>query len=271
MRSTSTLPTILQQYCGSRPTSPVQFGIKMQSPSSQPRNPSSHESDYFSSHLNTQDLLDSLPKLSKSTMVEGEELELERIRNGLLQQAPGKEGNVGKARRPSASYFRIVKNQGVDIASSTSGGSSLSTPSLESDYSLSASCSPLHTPLDDYEYSGPATPLDSNSPVLEPASLPSLATRRGRPMKIDIPAFQLDASYFTAPPKAAVAKPSSFQFDVAPPRRSKPSNTSTSLPAKPSAPSSWSQDPVDLAGIIGERPGSPIRFKTKRRDNGFAF
>ncbi|GAA5829795.1 hypothetical protein JCM5353_002234 [Sporobolomyces roseus] len=266
MRSTSTLPTILQQYCGSRPTSPVPFGIKMQSPSSLPSS-SANEPDYFSSHLNTQDLLDSLPKLSKSSMVEGEQLELERIREGLLNKAHGKEG---KPRRPSASYFRIVKNQGMDSISA-SGGSSLSTPSLESDYSLSASCSPLHTPLDDYEYSGPATPLDSNSPVLEASSSssppPSLASRRGRPMKIEIPPFQLDASYFTAPTKAAVAKPSSFQFDVAPPRRSKPA----SLPMKPSAPSSWSQDPVDLAGIIGERPGSPIRFKQKRRDNGFAF
>ncbi|GAA5932788.1 uncharacterized protein JCM15063_002203 [Sporobolomyces koalae] len=260
--------------------------------------------DYFScngrappsSQLDEQDLLDSLPPLPKSIVQEEQERELSRLTdalnhlntNALVRPAPRR---IRAQSAASSGYFGRHVGGGDYLGSSSGGGSSLSTPSLESDYSssLSASCSPLSTPLDDdaYSYSsGPSSALDSEVPFI------GIAKRRQVKLpKLEIPAFTLDASYFAkAPPKPAATKPSSFQFDVSPPRRSKnaysSTATSTSLPApttqceslpKPSTrqftSSSWARpDPVDLAGIIGqERPGSPIRLRKKRTDYGFAF
>lgn len=185
----------------------------------------------------------------------------------------------------------------------STSSSSLSTPSLESDYSsLSASCSPLSTPLDySDEYSATRPGEDEEEPTgspLSPSATPTslnfgIASRRRVQLpKLEIPPFQLDASYFTKPLAPPRTKPSTFQFDVSPPRRSKtayssslPSMATTASNALPpsseSAPvgvkprttsSSWNPEPIDLAGIIGERPGSPtIKFRQKRRDHGFAF
>ncbi|GAA5851398.1 hypothetical protein JCM3766R1_000624 [Sporobolomyces carnicolor] len=182
-----------------------------------------------------------------------------------------------------------------------STSSSLSTtPSLESDSSscsLSASCSPLSTPLDYSDYASRSygtNPFGDQDDDERSRNLDSherggagagIARRRRVELpKLEIPPFQLDASYFaTAPPKPRLKQPSSFQFDVSPPRRSKTAY-SASLPASASTTtttttnnkvksgsSSWNPEPIDLAGIMGERPGSPIRFRQKRRDNGFAF
>ncbi|GAA5877599.1 hypothetical protein JCM16303_003394 [Sporobolomyces ruberrimus] len=284
------LSTFLEQYTGSRPSSPVPFGnSNMSGPSS-----SSCQPDYFTmrnSQLDDRDLLDSIPTLPSKSLVQArDETELERITDALNSLSPADSPvkyNPSSKRSVGGGYFAkgvgMHHGGGVDAAGTVGNASStLSTPSLESDYSsLSASCSPLSTPLDESDYILP--PLAQTAAPTSPKD--GIAQRRRIQLpKLEIPAFQLDASYFTsktaAPPPRA--KPSTFQFDVSPPRRSKnaystslPSNTaSCPPPSKPSTATtstSWNPEPINLDGIIGERPGSPIRFRQRRRETGFAF
>ncbi|GAA5910283.1 uncharacterized protein JCM6883_001141 [Sporobolomyces salmoneus] len=281
-----TLPTFLEQYCASKPTSPIPFGNSTNSRTTMNVSGSPHPQldDYFSSklvptssQLDERDLIDTLPPVKSQR----DEEEMERITRALnflspTDQSPAKRRNGAGG---GGGWF------GKRIDGDTSYGSSnLSTPSLESDYSsLSASCSPLSTPLD-YSEDDFYPTTSPTSPSCAPTSpFDGIAKRRKVLLpKLEIPPFQLDASYFTRPTAPPKPKPSSFQFDVSPPRRSKTAY-STSVPSNPPPveptstqamkPSSrsWNPEPMDLAGIIGERPGSPIRLRQKRRDNGFAF
>ncbi|GAA6022824.1 hypothetical protein JCM11491_006422 [Sporobolomyces phaffii] len=277
----SRLPTFLAQYCGSRPTSPVPFGnSNSRNMSSGPLMPDYFTSKNPSSQLDERDLLDSLAPAPKP-----DDREMSRVVDALHFLSPADSPAKPRTRGNSnGGYF----GKGVRIYpdAESAGGSSLSTPSLESDYSsLSASCSPLSTPLDDSDYL-PCLDLVQPSASATPSGECGIARRRKIVLpKLSIPPFQLDASYFSKPAPPPRTKPSSFQFDVSPPRRSKtayssslPTTTATHAssmaPVQPTAQAtsrSWNPEPLDLAGIIGERPGSPIRLRQKRRDNGFAF
>ncbi|GAA5958108.1 hypothetical protein JCM3765_002814 [Sporobolomyces pararoseus] len=295
MTNASSLPTFLAQFCGSRPTSPTPFGNSTKTTSEPP----SHM-DYFNSkktsQLDEQDLLDTIP--SSHQRKRDQEEEMNRVTEALNYLSPT--DSPARTKRAvgggaGSGYFgKHHVLQDSSYGSSTTSSSSLSTPSLESDYSsssLSASCSPLSTPLDySDEYSTPRDEDDdSTAQPLSASKVPTslnfgIASRRKIHLpKLEIPPFQLDASYFSKPAPPPRTKPSTFQFDVSPPRRSKTAY-STSLPSNPAPPpqqqqstnkftsSSWNPEPVDLAGIIGERPGSPtIKFRQKRRDHGFAF
>ncbi|GAA5987619.1 hypothetical protein JCM5350_001900 [Sporobolomyces pararoseus] len=264
--------------------------------------------DYFNSkqtsQLDDQDLLDTIPSAThprpQQSRKREEEEEMDRVTEALNYLSPT--DSPARSKRVvvgSGGYFG-KHHTTVSYGSSTTSSSSLSTPSLESDYSsssLSNSCSPLSTPLDySDEYSTSRDPdgeEDSTNQPLSPSKVPTslnfgIASRRKIHLpKLEIPPFQLDASYFTSTSKQPPTrtKPSSFQFDVSPPRRSKTAY-STSLPTttnpasrsttttnnKFTTSASWNPEPIDLVGIIGERPGSPtIKFRQKRRDHGFAF
>jgi hypothetical protein len=238
--------------------------------------------DYFSSkktcssQLDERDLLDTLPVKTTTTV------EMNRITDALNYLSPN----------DSPSKLRRVQHGGAggyfsNNHSSSYGSSTLSTPSLESDYSsstsLSASCSPLSTPLDysdEFQQEEEYPRRNAAAPTSESEGIAS--RRKIQLPKLEIPRFKLDASYFTSTAAAKVSrpKPSNFQFDVSPPRRSKtaystslPTNQPTTTTVKPinTSSTSWNPEPIDLVGIMGDRPGSPIRLRQKRRDNGFAF
>ncbi|GAA6062455.1 hypothetical protein JCM10212_005358 [Sporobolomyces blumeae] len=289
-----TLPAFLQQYTGSRhePSANSTFGCPMSvSPSSHGRSASevrlaNLHLDYISSKLDDLDLLDSLPRLPKSVAEVESESERMRFADALAHVAstdsPIRVKSPTASSRRSSSYFNLSRNLFHDADSSytsSSGGSSFSTPSLESDsdfYTASSSCSPLPTPLEERcEFTGDVAPSSLDSVQVVAAQPPpppatGIAARRRTgmpPMRlVNLPPFKFDPATCGAVPEPKPV-PTSFSWsDSASPQKARSRNNSLS---SESTRAQWRQDFADIAGI--ERPGSPRMLRVKKRSTGFAF